>query len=436
VSACTCFFDGAALATGIHIMYFSFSGRLGRRALSLCLAFITTMQAHALTLDQALTEAGRQAPSLAAQVADRQAARSAAIPAGELPDPRVTLGLQNLPIQGDAAWDVNAERMTMQRIGLMQEVPSRAKREARVELAQAGIALADAQQSVELLDVQQATTQAWRSTRAVERKLVVFRQLYAENRLFAKAVEARLAGGRGLAADSVGPREEAATLADREDQLLREEIQMRAQLRRWVGDFAAQQLSGGWPQWPVDAERYRDNLQRHPQLEVFDPLQRQAEARVDGALAEKKPDWSWGLDYLRRSREFGDMVSLNVTFDLPVFSASRQDPAIDAERAGLARVYAQREAVVRLYRLELTDELAEYQRLERTLVRSEQTLLPLAEEKVGLAMTDYRAGKGELGGVIVAREQLIAVRLRHIDLTRDRSLSNARLHFAFGADRP
>ena len=139
-------------------MYFSFSGRLVRRALLLCLAFIMTMQAPALTLDQALTEAERQAPSLAAQVANRQAARSAAIPAGELPDPRVILGLQNLPIQGDAAWDVNAERMTMQRVGLMQEVPSRAKREARVELAQAGIALADAQQSVELLDVQQATT--------------------------------------------------------------------------------------------------------------------------------------------------------------------------------------------------------------------------------------------------------------------------------------
>jgi outer membrane protein TolC len=392
--------------------------------------------AYALTLDQALLLAEREAPSLAAQAANRQAARSAAIPAGELPDPRLTLGVQNLPIEGDSAWDLNAERMSMQRIGLMQEVPSRAKRRARVEMAQAEIALADAQQRIELLDVQQSTTQAWISTLAVEHKLAVFRQLYAENRLFARSVEARLAGGRALAADSVGPRQEAAMLADREDELLREEAQVRAQLRRWIGNGAAEPLSGGWPHWPVNAGQFRDNLQRHPQLEVFDPLKRRAEAKVHGALAEKQPDWSWGVDYLRRSREFGDMLGLSVTFDLPVFSASRQDPAIDAERATLASVDAQREAVLRLYQLELTDALAEYQRLERTLSRSEQTLIPLAEEKVALAMSDYRAGNGELDGVINAREQLISARLRHIDLARDRSLSNARLYFAFGADRP
>lgn len=410
--------------------------RLAFRALTAWLTLGMLAPAYALTLDQALTLAEREAPSLAAQAANIRAARSAAIPAGELPDPRMTLGLQNLPLEGDNAWDFDAERMTAQRIGVMQEVPSRAKRQARVELAQSEIALAGAQQAVERLDVQQRTAEAWIATLAVERKLTVFADLHAENRLFARAVDARLASGVALATDSVAPRQEAALLADAEDALLREEASTRAQLRRWVGERADQPLSGGWPRWPVAADEYRNNLQRHPQIQLFDPLTRQAEAQVHGALAEKNADWSWGVDYLRRSREFGDMVSLSVTFDLPVFTASRQDPAIEAERAGLAQVDAQRQDVARRYQLELTDQLAEYQRLERTLERSERTLVPLAEEKVELAMADYRAGKGELAAVIRAREQLIAARLRHIDLARDRSLSNARLYFAFGADRP
>ncbi len=417
-------------------MMFTTLCRPVRRMLLTWLGSALLAPAYALSLDQALDLAVREAPSLAAQAAERQAARSAAVPAGELPDPRLALGLQNLPIEGDSAWDLNAERMTMQRIGLMQEVPSRAKRAARVDLAQAQVGLADARMAVELLAVRQQAAEAWLMTRAVEEKLDVFKALYAENRLLSRAVDARLASGEGLTADSIGPRQEAALLADREDELQRQHAQARAQLRRWIGESAAQPLSGGWPQWPVDAEQYRASLQRHPQLQVFDPLTRQAQAQLQSAIAEKKPDWSWGVDYLRRDSTYGDMVNLSVTFDLPVFPASRQDPAIEAERARLQRVDAQREAVERRYQSDLSEALAEYQRLESTLARSQRTLLPLAEQKVELAMADYRSGRGTLAGVISAREQLIDARLRHIDLARDRSLSNARLYFAFGADRP
>ncbi|HAW23693.1 MAG TPA: hypothetical protein DCX38_10070, partial [Pseudomonas sp.] len=66
------------------------------------------------------------------------------------------------------------------------------------------------------------------------------------------------------------------------------------------------------------------------------------------------------------------------------------------------------------------------------LIRLDQTLLPLADEKVRLTMADYRAGKGELIAVIDARRQLVETRLRRIDTARDRSLINARLHFALG----
>ena len=92
--------------------------------------------ASALTLEQALNLAEQDAPSLDAQAANLQAARSAAIPAGELPDPKLRLGLQNVPIEGDSRWQMGQEAMTMQMVGVMQDVPNRAKRRARVEAAQ------------------------------------------------------------------------------------------------------------------------------------------------------------------------------------------------------------------------------------------------------------------------------------------------------------
>lgn len=60
--------------------------------------------AAALTLDEILQLADNNAPSLTAQDAKIQAASSAAIPAGELPDPKLLLGVQNYPIGGPDRW--------------------------------------------------------------------------------------------------------------------------------------------------------------------------------------------------------------------------------------------------------------------------------------------------------------------------------------------
>lgn len=392
--------------------------------------------AHALTLAQTLGIAEQQAPSLQAQAASAQAARSALTPAGELPDPKLKLGIQSLPIEGDNRWQVDQDGMTMQMIGLMQEVPNRAKRQARVEAAQADVALADVQHSLARLQVHQRAAEAWIAAFAVQRKLKLFAQLYDENRLFARAIAARLAGGRGQMAEGVLARQEEALLAEQEDALRRDQRIARAALARWVGSAADDPLEGDWPQWSAAPEHYRHGLAQHPALLAYEPMSRQAEARVREAVAEKTPDWSWGVDYLRRGREYGDMVNLTLSFDLPLFVGSRQGPKIAAERARLVAVEAEREALEREHRQELAADLAEYERLDRALARLDDTLLPLAEEKVALAMADYRAGRGELMAVVEARRQRVETRLRRIDLARDRALNNARLHFAFGETRP
>ncbi len=387
--------------------------------------------AVALTLEQTLALAEREAPALAAQAANLEAARSAAIPAGELPDPRLSLGLRNVPIEGESRLRLGDEAMTMQTIGLMQEVPNRAKRQARVDVAEADVALAGVQQRIARLAVRRQAAEAWIATLSVERKLALFKELYRENRLFARAVEARIAGGGGSAADSVLPRQEAALLAEQEDNLLRSQTVARAALRRWVGEASRQPLSGDWPRWQDDASHYQYHLQHHPELMAFDPLTRQAEAKVREASADKRPDWNWGVEYGRRE-SLGDMVSLNFSFDLPLFAGSRQDPRIAAERARLGRIEAEREAALRMHTEELDGRLAELEQLERTLTRLDDTLLPLAEEKVRLAMADYQGGRGELMSLVKARQALLETRLRRIDVARDRALANARLHFAFG----
>ncbi|WP_413043606.1 TolC family protein [Pseudomonas sp. YJ42] len=397
-----------------------------------CGAMLLPTLAGALTLEQALQLAEQHSPSLEAEASKLIAARQNATPAGELPDPKLLLGVQNLPIEGGAAWRLGEEGMTMRMVGLMQDVPNRDKRNARVELAQASVGRAEAERQVEKLKVRQATAQAWIATHTIERKLELFKALFDENRLLAETVQARIAGRRGQIADSVIPRQEAALLAEREDELVRLRSQSRAALARWIGDAGQNPLSGDLPSLAVNEQALMERLYRHPQLAAYEPMLREAQARIGEATADRKPDWSWEVDYLKRGREYGDMVNLVFSFDLPIFQRSRQSPRIAATHAQLNQLEAEREASRRAFAEQLAGDLAELERVRRALVRTSEVFLPLARERAELTLAGYRAGTGELDAVLAARRELIETRLKQIDLQGLQAVAAARLNFAYG----
>ena len=388
--------------------------------------------AAALTLDEALQLAENNAPSLTAQDAKIQAASSAAIPAGELPDPKLLLGVQNYPIGGPDRWSIDQDFMTMQMVGVSQEMPNSAKRKARIEVADAAINRAAAERRVERLKVRQATALAWINSFSVERKDALFQDFYKENRLLADTVRAQIAGGRAQPADAVTPKQEAAQLEEQQDDLIRQRAQARAALKRWIGPAANDKPVGSLPEWPVEASGYSHKLQHHPELAAFEPMTREAQAKVREAEAEKQSDWSWEVDYQHRGRQFGDMVSVQLSWDLPLFPDSRQNPKIAAKHAELNQHEAEREALSREHTQQLEDELADYERLNRAVHRTQDSLLPLAKEKVELSMASYRSGKGDLSSVVAARRELIEARLKQIDVEEQRALTSARLYFAYG----
>ena len=114
-----------------------------------------------LSFDEALAAAASNAPSLAAAAARDAAARHAAIAAGELPDPKLIVGLDNLPVTGADDWSLGRDFMTMQRVGVSQEVPNRGKRKAREDEADAAIADAQFVTRAERLKVKREAALAW-----------------------------------------------------------------------------------------------------------------------------------------------------------------------------------------------------------------------------------------------------------------------------------
>lgn len=387
-----------------------------------------------LTLAQALQQAVQTYPALAAQQARLDAARQAAIPAAELPDPRLAIGIDNFPISGPTAGSLTDDFMTMQRIGVMQEVPNADKRRARRESAEARVAQAGAEQQAVRRAVRRDTALAWINRLTAEKKLAQFAQLEQENRLLAEAVRARIAGGQARVEEAVMPKQEALKLADQRDELRAQQQQASAALQRWLGHAADEPLDAAWPAWPVERSALQARLHQHPELAVFAPREQVLAAEVREAEAAKYPDWGVALAYQRRGQQYGDMVSAELSFDLPVFAASRQDPRIAEKQAERVGLEAEREDMLRQHTEELERDLAEYERLERAVNRQRDALLPLLSGKLDLLLASYRAGKTGLAEVIAARAESQAARLQLIELEGQRSMAAARLHFAYGED--
>nr|MDQ3039094.1 TolC family protein [Pseudomonadota bacterium] len=142
---------------------------------ALLLAFLffvgpTWAATPALRFDEAVRVAVERAPELAARRSQTEATRQEAARAAALPDPKLIAGIDNLPITGADAFSFRADEMTMKRIGLMQEFPARAKRQARQALADRTVEQAQALTVAEQLTVRQSAAQAWITLWAVERE--------------------------------------------------------------------------------------------------------------------------------------------------------------------------------------------------------------------------------------------------------------------------
>jgi cobalt-zinc-cadmium efflux system outer membrane protein len=392
--------------------------------------------AHALTFDDALSLAEERAPQIAARQRSIAAVRSARQAAGQLPDPKLVLGVENVPISGSMAYSLESDFMTMQKVGVMQDVPNGDRRAAISLRADADIARTEAELRIERLAVRRETALAWLALFYLQQKRALLDRLDQENQLFSDSVRAQLAAGRGGAADTVMPRQEAAMLADRRDELERDIAKARANLFRWVGEGALDPLAGEPPRLELTSDHLRHGVSEHPELAVFGPLQEAARAEVAMSQAEKKPGWAVEFDYQKRGAAFGDMVSLQFTFDLPLFAKSRQDPQIAAKTFELERISAERDAMVRQHAQELEDMLAERDTMARQIRRLDAEWLPLAQERVELSLAGYRSGREPLLGALEARKNLVETRMKRIDLESQRRAVDARLHFLNGEDRP
>lgn len=391
--------------------------------------------AEPMTFDAALERAAGGSPSVQATKVGVDATRFASIAAGQLPDPTLSFGIDNFPVSGPPAFSFTREFMTMERIGLEQSFPNPAKRRAQRGRAQADVGVAEADLAVEVQKVRLETALAWIDLYYAKRRLAQFDLLNNSLHDLQETVSARLAAGTARPSQVLEPEQLRATIADRSSELIAEIAAARARLVRFTLDPEVD-VEGDPPKVEIDRNQIMAGLGSLPMLRSLDAGIDVADTNTQLARAEKRPDWRLSTSYGRRDPAFGDMVSIGVSFDLPLFAKRRQDPKIaaranEAEQARLMRAAGELEIVAAL-----DADLAEHAMHQQLLMNSHNTLVPLARRRAELDMASYAAGRLDLGSALLATLALAEAEIDALAREADVARGAIRINFTYGEMRP
>ena len=170
-------------------------------------------------------------------------------------------------------------------------------------------------------------------------------------------------------------------------------------------------------------------LAHHPEIAVLLKREEMAQADVDLARADKKPDVSVELMYSQRGSAYSNMASINFSIPLQWDQKNRQDREVAAKLAVLDQRRAEREEAGRMHIAEDLGVWQEWQSNRDRLARYDGSLVPLASERTRASIAAYRGASGSLSAVLESRRMEIDTRLERLRLEMDTARLWAQLNY-------
>jgi outer membrane protein TolC len=389
-----------------------------------------------LTLAEAQQRAVAHSRQLSAQDMATAASREMAIAAGQLPDPTLKFGIDNLPVTGQERFSITDDFMTMRRIGINQEWTRADKRQLRSERFDREADKSVAQKAVAVAAIERDTALAWLDRYYAEQIEAVIAEQAAQARLEIVTAESAYRGGRGSQADIFAARSALVEVDDRASEIQRKVRNANTMLARWIGVDADVPLAG---RPSVDAIRldpttFDTQLTHHPQIALLSKQIDIADSDVKLAQANKQADWSIELAYQQRGPAYSNMVSIGVSLPLQWDQKNRQDRELSSKLAVLEQSKAERDEMLREHTAETRTMIEEWQNDRERSARYEQELIPLANQRLQAVIAAYRGGKSSLVDVLAARRNEIDVRIQALQLQADTGRIWAQLNFLFPTD--
>jgi len=377
-----------------------------------------------LSFDTALKLAVDRSDAAQAARAGIASATEALHMAGQLPDPVLRVGVDNLPATGPDRFHTARDSMTMKRIGISQEWLSADKRAALEAAATASVARETTQEKVSLANTRLQTALAYADAVYASEtlKLTTLMEHHAHEEL--EASRARLSSAAGSSQEVLLLTGARGSAEDESADIRQQENAAKLALQRWVGvmpDDLAPLMSLPFP----DEEAY---LTRHP---VIVAMQRELEVATQAAAvasSNRKPNWSWEVSYGQRTG-YSDMVSVGVTIPLAISPGERQDRETGAKLALVQKAEAELDEAKRAATAEYQTLRSDDQRLRQRIERYRASVVIPAGQRTSAATAAYRSNQAPLVTLFEARHAEVEVQRKLLALQRD--LARTQMQLAF-----
>jgi outer membrane protein TolC len=355
-------------------------------------------------LDRSLVSqalAGR--PELAQANAFLQADRERVPQAGALPDPVLTLGIQN---DGFKSIQIGTMETSYWQVMASQTFPWFGKRGLREEAASSQARQTDASLQRARLSVEAEVHRAYLDLLLARDRLALLSKLesfWAQSEGLART---RYEAGQGAQSDLLRAQLERSRLRQKRWTLEAEERRALAALNRARARPVAEPVSTSRslgeladPKLPLEEAAIADAEARSPELARARAAADEAGRRLALARRDYFPDFTVGAGVMPRG-QLDPMWLASLSFSLPVFAGAKQSRAVAEnearEKAGAEGV----DAVQRLLRLRVEERLVLLGALLQSNKLYRSGLLVQSEATVSSTMTQYRVGRVTFASVL------------------------------------
>ncbi|GMR16705.1 MAG: TolC family protein [Gammaproteobacteria bacterium] len=365
----------------------------------------------------------------------RDAYKDQSVAEDTLPDPKIKLGFMNVPTD---TYVLDQEPMTQVQLGIQQMFPRGNSLEIKSQRALSMSAAEEAKTENQRRKVTREVRETW---------LELYYWLNAESvikknrKLFTELVSVtkqQYAAGRQKQQDVIRSELELGMLDDREIKIQTRIETTEAKLIKYMGaDFSHINIGTKLPVYTIQ-KNDTAWLESHPMLRMEQAMVAVSEKNVDLAKQSYKPSWSLDLTYGKRDgknsngSERADFASAMVMFDLPLFTADRQDKQVAASKSRLNGALNSREERKRNLTKMWQAGLAKEKRLLQRIKQYDDLLLPKSDENTKSALYAYQSGQSDFTALMRAQITELETQLRALRLTVEHKKTQALLLYLTG----
>lgn len=393
---------------------------------ALCLAALlpATGRAAPLSLEEALRLASEQSLAARAARAGARGSAEAAHAAGQLPDPMLAVGIDNLPATGPDRFRTNADFMTMKRIGISQEWVSPRKRQLREAAAQAQSDREAAGIGAALSDTRVQTALAYLDAYYASEALMLARETEHHLHEEFEAAKSRLASSAGSSQEVLALTASRGAAEDDSAELDQQAASALIGLERWIRRRPESLIAPSFQGLPTE-EAFVNGW---PAVATAQAELELARREASAIAANRTPNWTWQASYGQRTG-FSDMVSFGVSIPLPIAPGERQDRETASKLALADKSEAALEDARRAAAAEYRSLRSDALRLSQRIERFKAGVLAPAQRRIEAALAGYRSNQVALMTVFEARHAEVDLQRKLLSIQKELAKMQAQLAF-------